>query len=423
MVRPFTAQPDQPLHKITLLNKEKPATLLVDLAAAADLDLLLWSGTDEEACLTALRPAVSGWNALAELPARLKNELKRDATSHSETSELAAALANVIEFFEKPAAVRTAELHAGKKPLIELLRKQCGPVPTIADQRRLRVVRPVKSPIEAPRFKKADTKCSGLAEMIASKEPAALYAARVLPVPAPADVGAGATQTPDNWAAYVAKEGTLDPLCYQSEAGANQTYFVGTTQIHHASTGKLRFEAMWREYKDDVKLLVDGTYAHVPSRAGPGIFSVDKIVREAKGVLSDLDLLRDETGALRGLKIDFPDTKARHLTITMHAVSRFIEFYKPAKAPAEAEKGDPQPEEFEKHDPSNDVTMSSIQRRSSSLVGEPIRSTFPEISAISSQPTSLSPLRCACLICRWSYRIATTTCPVAHLSWTSTKDV
>jgi hypothetical protein len=357
MVRTFSPPPGQPLHKITLLDKEEPATLLVELAAASDLDLLLWSGTDEEACLTALRPAVSGWNALAELPARLKDQLKRDATSRGEISELAAALANVIEFFEKPAAVRTAELHAGKKPLVELLRKQCGPLPTIADQRRLRVVRPVKSPIEAPRLKKADPKCGGLAEVIASKEPAALHAVRVLPIPAPADIGAGATQAPDNWAAYVAKQAAPDPLCYQSEPGANQTFFVGTAQVHRASTGKLRFEATWREYKDDVELQEDGTYAHVPGRAGPGIFSIGKIVREAKGGLSDLDLLWDETGALRGLKIDFPDTKARHLTITLHGVSRFTEFYEPAKVPAEAKKDEPNPADFEKHDPKHDVTL------------------------------------------------------------------
>jgi hypothetical protein len=357
MVRTFNAAPGQPLHKVTLLEKEKPPTLLVELATAADLDLLLWSGTDEEACLAALRPVASVWNALAQLPASLKSQLKRDATSRSATAELATALANVVEFFEKPSAVRRAELKNGKKPLVELLRKQCGPLPTIADQRSLRVVRPVKAPIEAPRLKKADPKCGGLAEVIASKEPAALHAVRVLQAPPPPEIGAGPTQDPDSWAAYVAKQGTLDPLCFQSERGANQTFVVGTAQIHHASTGKLRFESTWREYKDDVKLQEDGTYAHVPSRAGPGIFSVDKIVREAKGVLSDLDLLRDTTGALQGLKIDFPDTRARHLTITLHAVSRFTEFYKPAKAPAESKKGDPKPDDFEKHDSKHDVTL------------------------------------------------------------------
>jgi hypothetical protein len=356
MVRTFTAQPGQALHKIKLLDKEKPPTLLVELAAAADLDLLLWSGTDEEASLTALRPAVSAWNALAQLPSGLKSQLKLDATSRSGTAN-ASALANVIEFFEKPAALRTVEVKAGKKPLVELLRKLCGPLPTISDQRRLRVVRPVKAPIEAPRLKKADPKCGGLAEVIASKEPAALHAVRVLPVPPPPNNGAEPAQPPDNWAPYVAKQGALDPLCYQSEPGANQTFFVGTALIHHASTGKLRFEAMWREFKDDVKVQKDGTYAHVPSRAGPELFSVDKIIREAMGGLSDLDLLRDNTGALLGLKIDFRDPKARHLTITLHSVSRFTEFYKPAKAPSEAKKDDPKPEDFEKHESKHDVTL------------------------------------------------------------------
>ncbi|MER9418420.1 hypothetical protein NKI95_20960 [Mesorhizobium sp. M0306] len=346
-VRTLSPPAGQPLHKITLLDKENPPAVQLEIGPGADIDLLLWSGTDQENDLASLRPVASGLKILTQLQTGLKNQIKEDATSPAAHSKVAAALSNVVEFFQKPTTARVSELVAGKMPLVELFQQQCGPVPTITDQRRLRVVNPVKRPIDAPRVKEVSVKCED--DAVERAGVAALRAVRVKPLPE-------AEQSADHWAKYVAAN-VESPLCYPSEEDASQTFFVGTALVHRASTGKLRFEAVWREYKDDVTLK-DGAFVHVPSSAGPAIFSVDKIVRDdGRAGLSDLSLIRDETGGLRGLKIDFPDTKARRVTFGLHGISRFTEFYKPAKPAADAKKGDPKPEDFEKRDSARDVTL------------------------------------------------------------------
>lgn len=346
-VRTFSPAPGQPLHKITLLDSENPPSIQFEIGPGADLDLLLWSGTDQENDLASLRPMASGLRILTQLQNGLKKQITQDATSPAAHSKVAAALSKVVEFFQNPTPARVSELAAGKMPLVELFQQQCGPVPTIADQRRLRVVNPVKRPIDAPRIKDVNVKCKD--DAVERVHVAALRAVRVKSLPE-------AEQTANHWAKYVAAH-VEPPLCYASEEDASQTFFVGTALVHRASTGKLRFEALWREYTDDVALK-DGAFVHEPSGAGPAIFSVDKIVRDdGRAGLSDLSLISDETGELRGLKIDFPDTKARRVTFGLYAISRFTEFYKPAKPSADVKKGDPKSEDFEKRESVHDVTL------------------------------------------------------------------
>jgi hypothetical protein len=345
----FKPQPNESLHKISRPTGTKMPTIRVHLAEAADLDFLLWSSTDDDECLVALRPAAFAWTTLQKLAPSLKNQLKSDAAVQAlQGKSVATALAAAIEFLSKPHADRMKISAEGRKPLVEVVRAFQGPIPTIADQRRLRVVRPVEKPLQPPCIAKVNVVCGTKAEPITRNQIDALLAVRVLSSPAP--TAGSSAPPPDHWANYVTKHLSENPLCYESEEGANQTFFVGTACVHRASTGKARFDATWREFNDDIVFSKkDGIFHHVPSSAGPATFSIEKFSREATGALSDLDLLRDETGALRGLKIDFPDTRARKVTFSLHGISRFTEFYPPVTS-----TGD---KKFESHDSKHDVTL------------------------------------------------------------------
>lgn len=355
----FTPKQGDPLHNVVSPTGRHPSTIRIYLGEAADLDLLLWSATSNSTCLEAHGPIAYGWDVLTRVAPLLKARMDPAAPAGHE-SETAVALAAVIDLLSDPKKKNDSVDKQAASLMAGLLSALQGPAPTVNDQRRLRVVRPVRKPLQAPRIAKVDVVCRRPdGQTVTRKRVNALVPVRVLPPRLPDGTG---EQPSGGWVDYVADQEEIhdtvtDPnqqLCFESQAGASQTFFVGTARVHRASTGKVRFEAVWTEFPDAVVLKDDG-FHHQPSRGGPAVFAVEKFSRDDGRGLSDLDLLRDEAGALRGLKIDFPDTKARRLTFRLYGVSRFTEFYPPPTA--SPKRGDPRAEDFELTDSKYDLEL------------------------------------------------------------------
>jgi hypothetical protein len=239
---------------------------------------------------------------------------------------------------------------SGEAVILSSLRQiHRAPQRTVSDHKRIRVVRPVAKPLAAPYI-----------------EPAKFRAVRIkIEPPVKQDKPSDPVGNAKGWAEHVAAQ-TTDPLNFPSVEGGNTAFFVGTAEAHLFSTAKVRVQATWNEFDDtDANVRAVGAgdqkkfeYHSAPDR-GEFAFEFPRRCVQIKpaNTLSDLDLLKDDTGTLRGLKIDFRNTKARHLKIGVHGLSRFTDFYPAPKHPDHA----PQ---FERHDANKDFSywVDSTQR-------------------------------------------------------------
>src|SRR6266851_5578669 len=333
-VRPFDSTPGQPLHKIERDDQSGMTRLIVRLAPAADLDLLLWPVLRKDTQLLSLRAARHAWTLLYLMATAVRGTL-----TAFDTAGPSPALVKALNLIGSTKGELTAAIAPNSTVLVDMVNEPCEPSRTVSDQRTLRAVRPVRKPLAAPRF----DKLWPVRIMIEAAE---------LPKPGRAPV------ISQRWRDYVANQEKLHtpPLSYPSEANGNATFFVGDILAHRPSTGKVKFRATWTEYDDTVAKVQEEGRTVFRHRTTPGHaeFSME-FGRGTVPDVSSVDVRLDDTGELRGLKIDFNDNRARLIKLALHAVSRFTEFYQPpdAKKAAEAAKSP----EFETHDSKNDLAL------------------------------------------------------------------
>jgi hypothetical protein len=333
-VRPFDAAPGQPLHKIRRDNQAGMTRLIVSLAPAADVDLLLWPVLQKDAQLLTMRAVRHAWTLLAKMVSKVRGDLIA-----FDTVGASPALVSALDLIGSATGELSLAVGPASTVLVEMINELCEPSRTVSDQRTLRAVRPVRKPLTAPRF----NTLRPVRIVIDAKN-----------LPKPGD----APSVSQRWRDYVADQErkSVPPLEFPSEPDGNATFFVGEIVAHRPSTGKVKFRATWSDYGDTVaKTQEDGaTVFRHQTTPGHAEFSME-FERGKDPDESDVDLLRDDTGELRGLDIDFKDNKARLIKLALHAVSRFTEFYLPpnAKNSIEAAKTP----EFETYNSKNDRAL------------------------------------------------------------------
>jgi hypothetical protein len=341
-VSAFEPKPTDPQYKIDVSEHHDMPRVHVHLAKAQDLDLILWTEPEDDHQLLTMRAVTDGWRYMQQA-LELYGVRSKDMMAPQNSPQVR-ALGELVELTaaDKP-------FHLIKPGTVDILAKfrtiLCAPSRTLSDQKRLRVIRPVKVPLglEAPYV-----------------QPSAFRAVRLRIKPPDKPNGpSDPIQQAQGWPEYVTEQekNNTPPLSFPSQEEGNTAFFVGTAKAHRPSTSKLRFQAIWDEYDDNdanIKVVREGQdarfeYHPVKDRAEFG-FEFPRGAEPAKAnELSELDLLRDETGQLRGLKIDFKNTKARQVKFSVRGVSRFTQFYRAPKTPNEAL-------EFERHDGKKDFT-------------------------------------------------------------------
>ncbi|MGM5000118.1 hypothetical protein AB8A05_15400 [Tardiphaga sp. 538_B7_N1_4] len=342
-VSAFDPKPNEDQYTIKTVEHNDKTHVHVRLAKAQDLDLVVWTEPEHDVQLLGMRALASGWSYIPRVLARYG--MAFDALKNSPAPKIQ-ALASLLSSLGAIKAGEAPAAKSGDVKILNLLRQiHDAPHRTISDHKRVRVVRPVMAPLAAPYI-----------------EPAKFRAVRI-EIKQPEKLGApGAiTKQPQGWAEYVAAlaaQGVTEPLDFPSVEGGNTAFFVGAAEAHLFSTAKVRVQATWNEFDDtDATVRAIGTgeqkkfeYRSAPDRA-EFAFEFPRGCEQLKpaDIPSELNLLKDDTGTLRGLKIDFRNTKARHLTIGVHGVSRFTDFYKAPKHPDHAAQ-------FERHDSKKDFS-------------------------------------------------------------------
>jgi hypothetical protein len=339
-VSAFEPKPNEDQYTIDPVDHEGMPHLHVRLARAQDLDLIVWTEPENDEQLVNMRALVAGWSYIPRVLARYG--MSFNALNNSPSPKIR-ALATLLSKLQSIKAGHAPAAKSGDVGILNLLRIiHRAPQRTISDHKRIRVVRPVMAPLAAPYI-----------------EPAKFRAVRIK-VEQPDKQGAPSAPVKNakGWAEYVTAQGATAPLDFPSVEGGNTAFFVGTAEAHLFSTAKVRVQATWNEYDDNdanVRAVGEGDqkkfeYRFAPDR-GEFAFEFPRGCDQIKPAnqLSDLDLLKDETGTLRALKIDFKNTKARYLKIGVHGVSRFTDFYKPPKEPDHATQ-------FERHDANKDYS-------------------------------------------------------------------
>ena len=325
-VRSFDPGYELPRYEVSVDEQAGMTRMTVKLAQAIDLDLVLWSLQQDDQTLLAMRAARYGCFLFQKKSKSFKSEL---ATFASESKESMKAFIEAVDHISNVSGELSAAYPAGSKILVKALDEQCEPPPNLTDKRTLRVVRPVKQPLAAPEIKRIAPVRIKVETQTNPGEPS-----KALP----------------RWSDYVANHSSMDPLDYPSELEGNATFFVGSILAQRASTGTVRFRAVWNDFNDNIVKSQKGGQVVFRHQTTPGQaeFST-QFARDMSAVLKEVNLLRDDAGELRGLKIDFDDNKARLIKIGLHGVSRFLEFY-PRVDPKKPEKST----EFEKYDSQHD---------------------------------------------------------------------
>jgi hypothetical protein len=207
-----------------------------------------------------------------------------------------------------------------------------SPTPNLSATRRLRLVYPVEKPLREPAFKSPlDFRMIRVIDSVIRGQPPTT----------PQQVNPDPVQhLKDVWQNYIESMGTNLPSTWPSEAAATRAFFVGTLLIEKASTSSVLCHARWFDFVDDATTIkkVDGKFTFSTPRddtlpwRSPPLFTIANSSVEPGGGASTLDLLEDDTGALRALNFDFGDTKARRLTLQLVAHSRFDKYFSGSNA-------------------------------------------------------------------------------------------
>jgi hypothetical protein len=329
-VSAFDPKPNEDQYSIKPVEHEGKTHIHVRLAKAQDLDLVVWTEPENDEQLVNMRPLVAGWSYISRVLKRYPQSLQ--ALSDLQAPPKVKALASLLSL-PGLSSIKPGEAPATKSgdfKILSFLRQiHRAPQRTISDHKRIRVVRPVMAPLAAPYI-----------------EPAKFRAVRIEIKPPEQPKGPSAPiKQPQGWAEYVAAQSATAPLDFPSVEGGNTAFFVGTAEAHLFSTAKVRVQATWSEFDDtdaNVRAVGEGDqkkfeYRSAPDR-GEFAFEFSRGCEEISpaNAMSEVDLLKDDTGTLRGLKIDFRNTKARYLKIGVYGVSRFTDFYKAPKHPDHA---------------------------------------------------------------------------------------
>jgi hypothetical protein len=150
-----------------------------------------------------------------------------------------------------------------------------------------------------------------------------------------------------SWLKFVATHFGQTPATWPSEAGGSVTFFIGDVKLHRPSTGVVRIEAAWEEHGAD-RVFKDSTeksankWRYEPGKSLAQLFAFQDIGTNATHRDKPVSLLRGDVDEptfppqhhhLRNLSYSFPDARARELTLTAIATSRFTSFYGAAPAP------------------------------------------------------------------------------------------
>lgn len=140
------------------------------------------------------------------------------------------------------------------------------------------------------------------------------------------------------WAEFIDNQASPDPMTWRGKIGGATTFFVGEIEVHRPSTGRVRCHARWEEHRADSTRRVpekrepDGRLAESrlvfdPQKQEARLFAIDAVRMNEEVRDKTLDLLRDDDHALRSLSHSFADGRARRLTLTLVATSRFRRFF------------------------------------------------------------------------------------------------
>ncbi|GAA0724707.1 hypothetical protein [Dokdonella soli] len=143
-------------------------------------------------------------------------------------------------------------------------------------------------------------------------------------------VAADSSNSPDRkWSDVVTdrwKRHGAGYAAWESEEGGATCFFVGCVNIDPAATEKLRCEAGWLEHGPEyLKRDQDRRYRYIAGSGHAQLFNVADI--DSATTATRLDLLRDPLNPRR-LAHAFPDGRARRLSATLIATSRFVNFFR-----------------------------------------------------------------------------------------------
>jgi hypothetical protein len=193
-------------------------------------------------------------------------------------------------------------------------------LPDLQNATFVRVVHAVEKPIDPPKF--IFTPVEGGPQTRLNFHP-------VLLTVAPAAVSSATGRK--SWAQFVKDHEQSDPLDWPSEAGGATAFFVGSLQVHRPSSDRLRVEAAWSEYGPESEHFdpKTKTWSIKPSPQTALLFDVSHIPADDANRDKAIDLLKDDTAALRALAHSFVDPRARHLNLRAVSGSRFSGFFPP----------------------------------------------------------------------------------------------
>ncbi|MBV8211926.1 MAG: hypothetical protein JOZ08_01725, partial [Verrucomicrobia bacterium] len=205
---------------------------------------------------------------------------------------------------------------------------ESSPVPDLQTSRYIRLIHAVQKPLAKPSFPVAKS------ESVTNLR----FHPAVIPFIASNDTD----ETKNSWYVFVNENCQKDPLQWASIPGGTTTFFVGAIKVDRPSTGKVRCDGRWREYGPDSERYdpKTATWSSVPPFQYALLFEIENISTDKTYRDKEIDLLYDEAGntRLRQLFHVFANTKARKISLTLIATSRFTDYY-PAKAGSESKGG------------------------------------------------------------------------------------
>jgi len=201
-----------------------------------------------------------------------------------------------------------------------------APLAQVVSKRKVRIVHAVEKPLLAPTFKPEGD----------------AFSLHAIVLTVAANARAGVT-SPDRgtWQKYVEAHLDLPRSNWPSEAGGMTAFFVGQVALDRKSTGTLRCEAAWADFRATNRHYDKRTnlWRFETPQVGARLFAVDNISNADEQRPHDLCLLNDdasilkrplEDGKLRSLSHGFGDTKARRLNVSLVGTSRFTDFFNKA---------------------------------------------------------------------------------------------
>lgn len=304
--------------------------LPIVLAPGEKISVRLWSRPDLDQFKTDLQILYDGISFFGDLKGK---EVEKIVKTFSFSNEVEKFILDAIE------VLTSSEKIEEKHELLERLLR-LTPLPEVQNERIVQLVHAVDKPLKSPVFK-STLKTNKL-----------LFHPVVLNI-----------NEKDDWEHYVSKYENEDIFEWKSQPHGTTTFFIGSIQVHRPTTGKVRCVAKWREYTEkSVRSILNGSvkeYRDDPQWQNDTLFSIKDVSSENSFREEPIDLLRkDKLGLLqvvpelRELSLDFPDGRARHLSLQLIATSRFSEYFK--------KDGDDNSKQFEKRSISKDENWAEV---------------------------------------------------------------